>query len=280
MATQPTRTATLYRMVMPGHTCPYGLKAKDLLRREGFQVEDRHLTTREDTDAFKAKYGVGTTPQTFIGSERIGGYDDLRRHFGRRVADPGSSSYRAVFAVFAMTAAMAVAASYDVSGQLLTARAAEWFFGAELTPITERQRSIEAFDRGATVPLLPTADGTVTEGPGFNVFVVRDGALATPSHGMFEGITRRTVIEIARDLGVRCDVRPVRAEEVVDADEIFVSTTAGGITAVTQYEDRPVGDGRPGAITRRFHDLYWARHDDDACSTAVDYDDGPVAATG
>ncbi len=138
----------------------------------------------------------------------------------------------------------------------------------------------EAFDRGATVPLLPTADGTVTEGPGFNVFVVRDGALATPSHGMFEGITRRTVIEIARDLGVRCDVRPVRAEEVVDADEIFVSTTAGGITAVTQYEDRPVGDGRPGAITRRFHDLYWARHDDDACSTAVDYDDGPVAATG
>ena len=127
MATQPTRTATLYRMVMPGHTCPYGLKAKDLLRREGFQVEDRHLTTREDTDAFKAKYGVGTTPQTFIGSERIGGYDDLRRHFGRRVADPGSSSYRAVFAVFAMTAAMAVAASYDVSGQLLTARAAEWF---------------------------------------------------------------------------------------------------------------------------------------------------------
>jgi len=129
----------------------------------------------------------------------------------------------------------------------------------------------EAFDRGATVPLLPTADGAVTEGPGFNVFVVRDGGLATPSHGMFEGITRRTVIEIARDIGVRCDVRPVRAQEVADADEIFVSTTAGGITAVTQYEDRPVGDGRPGPVTGRFHDLYWRRHEDDAYSTPVDY---------
>ena len=72
MTNQPTRTATLYRMVMPDHTCPYGLKAKDLLRRQGYEVEDHHLTTREDTDAFKAKHEVKTTPQTFIGGERIG----------------------------------------------------------------------------------------------------------------------------------------------------------------------------------------------------------------
>ena len=67
------RRATLYRMVMDKHVCPYGLKAKDLLQREGYTVDDRWLTTREETDAFKAENGVRTTPQTFIGGERIGG---------------------------------------------------------------------------------------------------------------------------------------------------------------------------------------------------------------
>jgi glutaredoxin len=127
MTNQPTRTATLYRMVMPDHTCPYGLKAKDLLRRQGYEVEDHHLTTREETDAFKAKHEVKTTPQTFIGGERIGGYDDLRRFFGKPVAEPGATSYRPVVVLFGMTAAMALAASYAVTGQLLTIRAAEWF---------------------------------------------------------------------------------------------------------------------------------------------------------
>jgi glutaredoxin len=113
-------------MVMPDHTCPYGLKAKDLLRRQGYEVEDHHLTTREETDAFKAKHAVKTTPQTFIVGERIGGYDDLRRFFGKPVAEPGATSYRPVVVLFGMTAAMAMAASYAVTGQLLTIRATEW----------------------------------------------------------------------------------------------------------------------------------------------------------
>ena len=72
----PPRAATkavLYRMVMPKHVCPYGLKARDLLRRSGFEIEDHHLRTREETDAFKAEHGVPTTPQIFIGHQRIGG---------------------------------------------------------------------------------------------------------------------------------------------------------------------------------------------------------------
>ena len=83
--TTPTRNATLYRMVMPGHLCPYGLKSKDLLEREGYQVDDHHLTTRDETDAFMEKHGVETTSQTWIGDARIGGYDDLRAHFGKDV---------------------------------------------------------------------------------------------------------------------------------------------------------------------------------------------------
>lgn len=70
---QQAKKAILYRMVMDKHLCPYGLKSKDLLERKGFEVEDHHLTTREETDAFKEEHGVETTPQTFINGERIGG---------------------------------------------------------------------------------------------------------------------------------------------------------------------------------------------------------------
>ncbi|MBB6504401.1 glutaredoxin [Sphingomonas endophytica] len=126
--TQTTeKRATLYRMVMPTHTCPYGVKAKDLLQRRGYAVDDHWLRTREETDAFKAEYEVKTTPQTFIAGERVGGYDDLRRFFGLHVPAPGETSYRPVLAVFAMTALMALAASTAAFGTPLTLRAGEWF---------------------------------------------------------------------------------------------------------------------------------------------------------
>lgn len=81
MMTKDTQTATLYRMVMPDHHCPFGLKSKDLLERQGYSVDDHHLETRRQTDAFMQEHGVETTPQTFIEGERIGGYDDLRVYF-------------------------------------------------------------------------------------------------------------------------------------------------------------------------------------------------------
>ena len=124
---QAARKAVLYRMVMPGHVCPWGLKASDLLRRSGYDVEDHHFTSRADIDAFKAKHGVATTPQVFIAGERIGGYDDLRRFLGKRVTDPKATTYRPVAVLFTLTALMAVAATYAISGQLLTAHTVQWF---------------------------------------------------------------------------------------------------------------------------------------------------------
>ena len=119
--------ATIYRMVMPGHTCPYGLKARHLLKREGYAIDDHWLTTRDQVDAFKAEHGVKTTPQTFIDGQRIGGYDDLRRHFGKPVADLDATSYRPVIALFAMTLLMALAATMAAFGSPWTMRAGEWF---------------------------------------------------------------------------------------------------------------------------------------------------------
>lgn len=140
------KSARIYRMVMPTHTCSYGLKAKDLLRREGYEVEDHWLTTREEQNAFKAKYDVKTTPQTFIGGERIGGFDDLRRYFGKSARDPKAVTYRPVIAVFSMTALMALAASYAVFGTPFTIRAAEWFIGFSMVVLAMlKLQDIESF---------------------------------------------------------------------------------------------------------------------------------------
>ncbi len=131
---------------MDKHVCPYGLKAKDLLRREGFVVEDRWLTTREATDAFKGEYEVKTTPQTFFGGNRIGGYDDLRRHLGKSVPDPKATTYTPVVALFAMTALMALGVSYAVYGTVLTVRAGEWFIGFSMVVLALlKLQNIESF---------------------------------------------------------------------------------------------------------------------------------------
>jgi len=146
MASAAPRTATLYRMVMDTHVCPYGLKARDLLRRQGYAVEDHALRTREKTDAFKAKHGVKTTPQVFIGGERVGGYDDLRRFFGKRVVDPKATTYRPVAVLFAMTALMALAASQAVYANPFTPRAAEWFVAFSMAVLALlKLQNIESF---------------------------------------------------------------------------------------------------------------------------------------
>ena len=140
------RQATLYRMVMENHVCPYGLKARDLLRRQGFAVEDNWLTSREATDAFKAEHGVQTTPQVFIDGERVGGYDDLRRYLGRTVADPKAATYKPVIALFGMTALMALAASYAVYGTPFTVRAAEWFIAFSMAVLALlKLQNVEGF---------------------------------------------------------------------------------------------------------------------------------------
>lgn len=121
------KTATLTRMVMPEHVCPYGVKSKWLLERHGYSVEDNWLTTREQTDAYKREHGVETTPQTFIDGKRIGGYTELRKYFGRPLPEPGSTSYVPVLAVFAAAGALALAVSHATFGTPLTVRAGEWF---------------------------------------------------------------------------------------------------------------------------------------------------------
>lgn len=121
------RSAVLHRMVLPDHICPYGLKARHLLRSRGYAVEEHLLTTREEVDRFKAEHGVATTPQTFIDGVRIGGFDDLRRYLGLKVPDPKVTTYRPVLTLFALMGLMALAAAFVATGEPVSILAAEWF---------------------------------------------------------------------------------------------------------------------------------------------------------
>ena len=143
MPKDASKSAQLYRMVMQDHLCPYGLKSKDLLEREGYEVEDHHLTTREETDAFMEKHGVETTPQTWIGGDRIGGYDDLRVHLGYDDEEEETTSYRPVLAVFAIGALMALAVS-QVAG--FGIRTVEWFVSISMVLLAlQKLKDVESF---------------------------------------------------------------------------------------------------------------------------------------
>lgn len=104
-----SKHAILYRMVTPEHICPFGLKSKDLLERKGYKVDDHHLTNRSETDAFKEKHSVKTTPQTFIDNKRIGGYDDLRDYFNLKQESEFGSRYTPIIVIFSLAALMVFA---------------------------------------------------------------------------------------------------------------------------------------------------------------------------
>ncbi|WP_211454321.1 aminotransferase class IV [Collimonas antrihumi] len=127
----------------------------------------------------------------------------------------------------------------------------------------------EAYDRQAIVALLHDGHGNVTEGAGFNVFVVKNGVLSSPARGVFEGMTRRTVSELCVLLELPCEFRLVRVLEMLDADEIFLTSTAGGIMPVCLLDGRPVGTGMPGPITALLMSEYWARQEQGWLGTPV-----------
>ncbi len=124
--------AKLYRMVTNEHICPYGIKSKDLLKSEGYDVEDVHLTTREETDSFKSKYDVKTTPQTFIDDKRVGGYDDLVKHFNRSTLKQEGTTYQPIIAVFSTTLFMSLALVFSSSKSLTFIPVLEYFIATSM----------------------------------------------------------------------------------------------------------------------------------------------------
>lgn len=123
-----------------------GAEDEWLLEHEGFEVDDHWLTSRAETDAFQAEWGVETTPQTFIDGERIGGYEDVRRLLGKSVKDPDAVTYVPVIAIFVMTALMALAATWASLGTVLAVRTVEWFIALSMCVLAiQKLRDVGGF---------------------------------------------------------------------------------------------------------------------------------------
>ncbi len=137
--------ATLYRMVMDDHLCPFGLKAKHRLEAEGYEVDDHWLTTREETDAFRAEHGVETTPQVWIGDERVGGYDALRGWLGDDVKGADDTSYQPVIAIFSVAALLALAITWGMTGAV-GLRTLELFIALSMAILAiQKLQDVESF---------------------------------------------------------------------------------------------------------------------------------------
>jgi len=132
------------------------------------------------------------------------------------------------------------------------------------------QALLKGYDGGFENVVMVDARGNLTEGPGFNVFIVEGGTLSTPSTGVLEGITRQTVLDICEQTGTPYEIAPVASNRIRTADEVFVTSTAGGIMPVTQVDHTPVAGGTPGPLTRRLTRAYWDLHDSPDFSTALD----------
>ena len=146
MSNDATQQAELHRMVMTDHMCPFGLKTLDLLMREGYEVDDHHLKSRDEVEDFMARNDVKTTPQVFIDGKRIGGYEDVLRFFGKDTPDEDEVTYTPVIALFAMAAAMALATSWATQGSLVTVAAAEWFIAMSMCLLAlQKLKDVESF---------------------------------------------------------------------------------------------------------------------------------------
>jgi len=135
----------------------------------------------------------------------------------------------------------------------------------------------EAYDREAKYAVLLDQEDNVTEGRGWNIFVLRDGVLMSPDRGVLEGVTRKTVVELAARMNIDCRLTKVPVEALRRADEVFISSTAGGIMPVRSIDTVAVGDGAPGPVTVRLREMYWKLHEDPAYSTPVRYELAPAA---
>jgi branched-subunit amino acid aminotransferase/4-amino-4-deoxychorismate lyase len=131
----------------------------------------------------------------------------------------------------------------------------------------------EAADRNAAYPFLTDGDGNLTEGSGFNIVLVKEGALYTPDRGVLQGITRKSVVDVARANKIEIRIEVVPVELAYNCDELFICTTGGGIMPITSLDGMPVKDGQIGPITKAISDGYWALHDNPAFSFKINYNE-------
>jgi len=129
----------------------------------------------------------------------------------------------------------------------------------------------QAYDAGGDTAVLVDLAGNISEGPGFNVFMVRDGRVTTPDGSCLQGITRASVAELCAELDIPFELGTVSPASLRDADEVFLATTAGGVMPVSRVDDRILGNGVPGPLSRQLRERYWRKHEQGWHQTPIDY---------
>jgi branched-chain amino acid aminotransferase len=132
------------------------------------------------------------------------------------------------------------------------------------------QSMFDAYDRGRDTSCVVDTAGNVAEGPGFNVFMVKDGVVHTTSAGVLEGVSRRTALELCARLGLPVQVAPVHETRFRQADEVFLTSTGGGVLPIAKLDGVPLPQF-PGPVTQKLQAAYWALHDEAPYRDAVDY---------
>ena len=128
----------------------------------------------------------------------------------------------------------------------------------------------DAYDRGYHTAILTDEENNVLEGPGFNIFSVDEVGLNTPDRGILEGITRQTVIDLAKELNLPVNLNALSSQKLISSKEVFATSTAGGIMPITKINGHKIHTGVPGEITRKLHKIYWDKHTDPSWSLAVE----------
>ncbi|MDC3269948.1 aminotransferase class IV [Alphaproteobacteria bacterium] len=128
---------------------------------------------------------------------------------------------------------------------------------------------LDAYEKGNDTAVLVDENNNITEGPGFNLFCVNGSGIFTPDHGVLEGITRQSVFDLAKELYLPIIKKSISVEELYNAEELFATSTAGGIMPITKVSGKEIGKGSVGNLTRQLHKLYWQKHIDDSWSTPI-----------
>ena len=128
---------------------------------------------------------------------------------------------------------------------------------------------LDAYEKGSDTAVLVDENNNITEGPGFNLFCVNGSGIFTPDHGVLEGITRQSVFDLAKELHLPITKKSISVEELYNAEELFATSTAGGIMPITKVSGKEIGKGSVGNLTRQLHKLYWQKHSDDSWSTSI-----------
>ena len=128
-----------------------------------------------------------------------------------------------------------------------------------------------AYERGADTAILIDVNGNVSEGPGFNIFSINNGVVTTPDVSVLLGITRQTIFDICEELEVRSHAQDITVDKLKTADEVFITSTAGGIMPVTRIDERPIASGNIGLLSKRIMDAYWQMHNEGKHRDPVKY---------